>query len=812
MISMMSKGKYDWKFCSLGGVTRVNIASGEDIAHLGELDKKLWTVLSCPTKGLEADEKTLSLLDTDKDGKIRVDEMVAAAQWLTRVLKDPDMLLKKESSLPLSAFNIDDEEGHKLYNSAKQILQNLHPELYCNALKGSCPAEKIYDGGVSSVGSRGTTDDEDIFAHASISIEDTQDRIAIFAKTKFNGDGIITPLSSDEEAVQQDIASCIEMMGGLVDRSGEPGVDTDKIEAFYTACADYAAWMAKGEAERVKVFPYGENTAAAYEAVLALKAKVEDFFLRCNFIAFDEGVSEALDVSAEKVAVISGDNLSEHSDEIAGYPLARPGKEAKLPIRHGINPAWQAAFARFKTYVLDVDFADREFLTEEEWRSIVDSFEAYATWQGEKKGDVVETLGYNRIKELLDNNNRETMLGLVEKDKALCDEAEAIENVDKLLYLYRDFYSILCNYVIFSDFYDCTVGMDTTFQAGRLFIDQRCCELCVRVNDMSKHASIAASSGMFLIYCKCTSKVKEAGMDIVAVLTKGDVAGLYEGQNAIFYDRQGQGWEAVVTKIVDNPISVGHAFGAPYRKLGKFISDQVDKMAAEKDAKVTSELSSKVNLEKIAITTPPQGSAAASTEAKKPAFDIAKFAGIFAAIGLAVGALGAALATLLKGFVSLQWWQMILTIAIVLLVISGPAMFIAWKKLKRRNLGPLLNANGWAINSKVLVNSRFGSTLTTLAEYPIIKTNDPYLEKTPKWVRISRWLLVVLVAALIVFLIWHQKRQKEENARQIERDSIALLESIRPLDENAAPMEPPASETSAQAVQTSPSGAQAVKE
>ena len=86
--------KYPWSFCSLGGVTRVKISSGEDIAHLGELDQKLWTVLSCPVDGLYFDKKTLTLLDTDKDGKIRVYEVVAAAEWITSVLKDKDLLLK----------------------------------------------------------------------------------------------------------------------------------------------------------------------------------------------------------------------------------------------------------------------------------------------------------------------------------------------------------------------------------------------------------------------------------------------------------------------------------------------------------------------------------------------------------------------------------------------------------------------------------------------------------------------------------------------------------------------------------------------
>ena len=44
--------KYKWSFANVGGVTRVRIKSAEDVRHLGELDKKMWTVLSCPVNGL----------------------------------------------------------------------------------------------------------------------------------------------------------------------------------------------------------------------------------------------------------------------------------------------------------------------------------------------------------------------------------------------------------------------------------------------------------------------------------------------------------------------------------------------------------------------------------------------------------------------------------------------------------------------------------------------------------------------------------------------------------------------------------------
>ncbi|MCQ2147278.1 MAG: hypothetical protein MJZ16_07160, partial [Bacteroidales bacterium] len=290
---MANESSYNWKFYTIGGVTRVKIESGEDIAHLGELDQKLWTVLSCPTKGLEFDEKTLALLDVDKDGKIRVNEIIAAAQWLTSVIKDKDLLLNESSELPLSAINAENEEGAKLLASAKQILSNLGLE-------------------------------KDV-----ISAADTADSVAIFAKTRFNGDGIITPASTDDEALKGIITSAVGTIGSSTDRSGEAGLNADQIEAFYTACNDFAEWKKAGTAD---ILPYGDNTEAALSACEALKDKIADYFMRCKLSSFDKDATATLDVSVDKIAAISGNNLAASTDENTSYPIARVDGKQTLPL------------------------------------------------------------------------------------------------------------------------------------------------------------------------------------------------------------------------------------------------------------------------------------------------------------------------------------------------------------------------------------------------------------------------------------------------------------------------------------------------
>ena len=493
--------KYNWTFTSVGGTVRVKITSGADIAHLGELDRKLWTVLSCPAKNLEFDQKTLELIDGDHDGNIRVDEVIATAEWLTGILKDPDLLLTRGTEIPFSAFNEENENGAKLLASAKQILANLKLE------------------------------------KDSIALEDTADMTKIFADTKFNGDGVITPASADDEKLSALITTITEKIGKAPDRSGVDGINADHIEAFFTALADYAAWQAAGTKE---VFPFGDKTADALAAVGALKDKVADFFMRCKLIGFDQAIAPAVDVSVDKI------NLADAGSAIADEPLAKPAADGILPL-DAVNPAWKAAIEGMRALVLD---AGKKTLSEAEWDEICGKFAPYTAWMGEKKGAEVESLGIDEVKALLKADQKEALLKLIEADKALEAEALSIEAVDKLLRLFHNFYDYLNNYVVFADFYD--PDRKAIFQAGRLYIDQRSTDLCIRVD--GPNPDISSLSGMYILYCACKSEKMGKTMNIAAVLTDGDTDDLRPGKNAVFYDRDGNDWSAVVTSIVENPL------------------------------------------------------------------------------------------------------------------------------------------------------------------------------------------------------------------------------------------------------------------
>lgn len=697
--------KYKWEYENIGGSARVKIKTGEDITHLHELDPKQWTVLSCPITGLEIDDKSLSYIDCDKDGKIRVNDIINTSKWITNAIKNSNLILKGNSSIDIEQFNTENEAGKKLYNASKQILINLGKE------------------------------------ENTISITDTTDIAAIFAKTRFNGDGIITEKSTDEESEKAVIAAAIATVGSVTDRSGDQGINAEIIENFYKLLSDYISWH-----DSAIEAPYGEDTDKAIEAYNALDAKVKDFFIRSKLASFSPDSTASLDVQTSRIESISAENLTTKTDEIASYPIARVTGDMEINLSDPINPAWVVYFDTLKSIVLK----NKKKLTEADWAQIGTSFTTYLAWKNAKVGGEVESLGIETIKEILEQNKKENLLSLVTEDLALKEEAENIEMVDKFLHIYRDFYRLLRNFVTLNDLYSKDKETKAIFQSGRLIIDQRECHFCMKVTDVAKHSATATASGMFLAYCDCTAKDKPQKLQIVVAVTVGDVGDLVVGKNAIYYDNEGGEWDAVITKIISNPISVAQAFWSPYRRMASVVENLISKSAADKDAKMMADATNKINTAPTAIPDPQQKNDA--TKPATPPFDIAKFAGIFAAIGMALGMIGTALVSVFEGLSDLAWWKLILVFVGILLAISGPAMILAWLKLRRRNIAPLLNANGWAINASSKISIPFGETLTETAKFPKLRLKDPYKKAGLKsW---QKWLISIISIAIIIVGLW----------------------------------------------------------
>lgn len=682
-----------WRFFRLGGFDQVRLDTPEDLLHLDQLDPKLWSVLSCPTSGLEFDARTLELIDADLDGHVRVPEVQAAVAWACAMLRDPSCLLEGGEALPLSAIDDGSPEGAQLLASARQILINL--------------------------GKAG---------ESAVSVGDASDKSKIFGASCLNGDGIVCPALTDDAEVRAVIEAIIERFGAETDRSGEPGVSREKCDAFFDEARAYAEWWVAARAPGATVLPLGEDTAAAAEVLEAVAAKVDDYFARCRLAAFDPRAADPLNRPAEVYASLADQELSATADAVAALPLARVAAGRDLSLTDGVNPAWIGAVERLRIRVIVPIVGERDTLSAEDWDAVKARFSPYREWLEKMPGERVASLGYERIAALLSAGAEQAIHDLIEQDKALEAHAESIDAVERLARYHRDLFKLLTNFVSLRDFY--APGKQAIFQAGTLYLDGRSCDLCLRVDDMVRHSALAHFSGTYLAYCNC-ERHGEAPMTIVAAMTEGDGDNLMAGRNGVFYDRRGLDWDATVVKLVEHPISIRQAFWTPYKRIARLIQEQIQKFAASHD--------------KVAA-------AEASGGAAPMPFDIAKFAGIFAAIGLAIGAIGTALAAMVAGLLNLPWWQLPLVVFGVMLLISGPSMLSAGMKLRARNLAPLLDANGWAVNTRARINLAFGSSLTHVSKLPPgsrRSLDDPYADRKRPWKTLVFLGLVVFVLAFL---------------------------------------------------------------
>jgi hypothetical protein len=696
-----------WKFIRVGGVLQVVIRTGADIVNLEHLDQKLWVALACPTKGVEFDERTLELLDIDKDGRIRAPEVIQTTRWLKDVLTNPDDLFQAADTVQLTAINPNNPAGTAILNSFKRVI------------------------------ARSPKQDA-----TSISLAEITALTNSFATGKLNGDGIMPPDSAPDDETKKAIEEIISTHGGLPDRSGKTGINQAKVDAFFADAESLLAWQKKSEADPA-ILPLADKTAGAAESVQALRSKINDYFARTQLAAFDQRATPILNRAEAELVALAAKDLRPDAPEIAQLPLARIEPGRSLPLSNGLNPAWSAAVAKFaSTAITPVLNSSRDSLTESDWTAIQSKLAAYEAWLASKPASPVEKLGLARLRQLIDSGVRAKLTALIAQDLAEAPSGDDFKTVEKLIRIHRDFVRFLNNFVSFTDFYS---RRGAIFQSGTLYLDSRSCELCVHVADQAKHALLAGLSKAYLAYCDCTRLGKK--ITIAAAFTAGDSDNLMVGRNGVFYDRAGNDWDATITKIVDNPISIRQAFWSPYKKFVRMVEEQVAKRAAAAEAASQAKLGTAAttvataDLTRVDPAAPP-----------KPAEPRKVDVGAVAALGVALGSLATFLGLMFTKVIDLGWWAPFAVIGVIF-AISLPSMLIAWLKLRQRNLGPILDANGWAVNGRMKINVPFGGALSKTAKLPRnaqVQLEDPFNES-----HAGRYTVItLLVLAFVLGTLW----------------------------------------------------------
>ena len=384
---------HKWKFYRCGGVDQVALATGEDLKNLKHLDKKLWMALAMPTRGAEFDPITADILDTDKDGRIRPPEILDALEWSNAVLYDIGELLRPSNQLALSAI-----KDASIEAGARRILADL----------GKPNAD-------------------------SISFEDLGQRVLSFERTVLNGDGVIIPTSSNDPDIQQTIADIVKATGGTVDRSGNMGVDKKTLERFTTEAQAYITWVTAA-AEASDADLSNDVIEEATKSIELLKSKIDDYFARCRLLDFDERATNALNPDEKFYAEISSYELTPSLRRIADMPLAFVEKNKPLPLKEGINPAWDPALQNFiEVAVKPILGKELKTLTETEWLRLQSEVAPFQSRVATKPITGASEFSVDRLKQILSESTTKEIKKLIKKDAALAPEYAQLTSVEKIV-------------------------------------------------------------------------------------------------------------------------------------------------------------------------------------------------------------------------------------------------------------------------------------------------------------------------------------------------------------------------------------------
>ena len=667
----MASGKGGtFRYDPVGGAHQLRIRTADDLAAVLALQEPFWMATSAPVDQLACDAALMKRLDKDQNGRVLSWEIREAAGWLLRVLRDRAGITAGSDTLELAAIDTGHDTGLQLHETARRILSNLG--------KGDS---------------------------AALTLAEVRDRQAIFAQGIHNGDGVIPPDNVPDEELGAFIRDIMATVGTVEDLSGAAGVNGELAQTFMDEARALLAWHQQLEEQGESLFPLGDGTAAGHALYAELAPVIEGYFLQCRVAALNERLGRATpDVPCPADALTDD---AEAEAYLAESPPARPRPEPVLPLDQDLNPCYADRLATLAQMVLSPILGggfDGRALTETQWDAVKQVLAPYASWCASKSGARVEGLGLERLRAYRDGDHKARLDALIAADVAAGNELEALADLEYAILLQRWFLEICNNFVSFAHLYD--QDKHALFEAGRIVMDGHVFRINFRVADVNAHSAMAEQSGAYLLYSEVTRAGDDRPFFVVTPVTTGRIANLAPGKRGVLFDFSGKEWDTRVVKIVANPVNLWQALVAPFKRIGTQISSTAERITAgaekQVQAQVTQATSSLETSVQEGIAVPGAAdSPGAEAGAPAPPPTGGNTRDLVMAGSVAVAALGSSFAFMAKQLSNLgdKWEYVVAAVVVGLSVILVPTFLVAFFKLRKRNIGAILEASGWALNA-----------------------------------------------------------------------------------------------------------------
>ena len=473
----------------------------------------------------------------------------------------------------------------------------------------------------------------------TIALEQVQARTKILQAGAMNGDGVIPPSAILDPKTKDFLLDIISVMGGVQDRNGEQGVNEKMVLSFSLRAQ---AWLDWRGAEPVTSF---KNPSTASMAISAAQPILDQYFSACLFERSTEEVHKA-------------------------PLLTKPNTKGVLHKDAWVHPLYRSIWKG----VLFL-FSTRDELSWKDWESIWEQANRFLTWKKKEPEGNFSLVSHTRLTSMMEAEDIwNAVKEKIEEDRASARLLEKLSDLEKVLVFQKNLRSFLSSYVNFSFFYN--PQRQSLPERGTLLMDGRLFRLSVQVRDREQHKARSKDSGFFLLYIQVHAP--EGVFEVATAVTGKKRGDLHIGKRGVFMLVDGKDYPATVVDILDNPINIQEAFWAPFSSVQGFVQKRLEKFSSKHQQELEQTVESNLIQKE---------------EAQEATSKAALLNG-----GVTIAALSSSFAYLIKTLSSIQLSQLFTVLLAPLLVVAMLSSVMAWWKLQRRDLGPVLEASGWGIN------------------------------------------------------------------------------------------------------------------
>ncbi|MBR4717796.1 MAG: hypothetical protein IKP09_07030 [Lentisphaeria bacterium] len=548
------------KFRRIGGSSQLVIESANDFRNAYELDPAHWTLTSIPAKNLLCPADFLALIPQDASGRIHVKDVRGLLKWVISTVADLSDFITAAPSLRLAALNDKDADGLRAKETAELALKR--------------------------IGSKNTS---------AITLDQINEFKTLVSNALQNGDGIIPPGPVQDEITAECIKFAMAAVGSQKDISGADGVGAAELDAFEAMLNGFLAWTDEGIAREKELFPYAAATAGLWSKYLAVAADVDDYFESCHALVFAGSHDSS---SRVPMNTFDSNDSSSVKDFFKKAPLAPADPACVLHLNERVNPTRAGVLTAFFEAFRAAVPGEADAISESEWTAFKAAIAPYGDWTGRKNTDKLDGLDIARLRAVAASKAFENIRAMIAEDAVVSNNVTCCDLVRKVIICQTNLREFLNNFINMEALF--SPEKRSFILAGKLVMNGFNFHMCMIVHDVAAHKKIAATSNVCVMYINATTGTAPAvkSMTLAVAVTAGTMRRLFVGKSGVFYTPDGLIWDAVITDLIQQPVSLKEAILMPFYRIGDIIQNQAEKHFAAKtnafEADVTKNVDSKL--------------------------------------------------------------------------------------------------------------------------------------------------------------------------------------------------------------------------